>query len=327
MNVIGHENTKKQIYIALKAAKKDNRALPHMLIAGAAGCGKTSMAKKVAIDTNSEFINVSPDDFKSQKTIKAILKGINHDNYSEKGDRVGAVKPSIIFIDEIHRLNIIGQEIFGIAMEEFELESDRPGKKYWLPYFTVIGATTNDGILSKPFRDRFKLKFLFKPYSDEEIEQIIDLNAKKMGTNITPAARREIAKRSRGIPRKAISHFESVRDYVLSIDAVIITSSAAKTTFETKGVDENGLENKDREVLKVLYDNKLPIGVENLAVITNEAAKTISDSVEPFLIQRGLMIRSSKGRLITETGIRYLEAHGDENKIQKVDIDSNYVRK
>lgn len=326
MQLIGHENTKKQIKIAMNAAHRDNRGMPHIMFAGAAGCGKTSMARKVAADADVEIIKVSPDDFKTAKTIRPMLEKLNHENYNEKGDRTGPIKPSIIFIDEIHRMPIVGQEVFGIAMEEFELESDRAGKKYWIPYFTVIGATTNDGILSKPFRDRFKVKFLFEPYSEIEIQQIIALNAERLETLITPAAIRAIAKRSRGIPRITISYFERVRDVALDIDTKMITTAVVHETFEALGIDDNGLTRVDLKILNALFEAKVAVGLENLSIITNEATRTIMESAEPFLIQRGFMLRGGKGRQITEKGIQYLEAQGGD-RMPKVDIDADYVRK
>jgi Holliday junction DNA helicase RuvB len=321
--MIGHENTKKQLAIAMNAAKKDNRNIPHTLFAGAAGCGKTSMSKRVAADAKVAFIKVAPDDLKDLKSIKLLLKKLDHSNYNDRGDRIGAIKPSIIFIDEIHRMSVQGQEILGIAMEEFELESDRLGKKYWLPYFTVIGATTNDGMLTKPFRDRFKIKILFQPYHEEEIQEIVKLKAEEFKQLITPKAVRSIAKRARGIPRIVIGYFERARDRALMYNAKVITSEIADRTFEAMGIDDNGLTRVDLKILRALRESKTALGIENLAVITNEAAKTIAESAEPFLIQQGFIIRGGKGRTITEKGIQYLEANDDNSRI---DIDIDYKR-
>ena len=321
--MIGHEDTKKQLDIAMNAARKDNRNLPHTLFAGAAGCGKTSMSKKVATDAHVAFIKIAPDDLKDLKSIKLVLKKLDHSNYNDKGDRIGIIKPSIIFIDEIHRMSVQGQEILGIAMEEFEVESDRLGKKYWLPYFTVIGATTNDGILTKPFRDRFKIKILFQPYIEEDIQKIVKEKAAEFGQLITPKAIRSIAKRARGIPRIVIGYFERARDMALMYDSKVITSLIVDRTFEAMGIDENGLTQVDLKILRALHESKTALGLENLAVITNEAAKTILESAEPFLIQQRLLTRGGKGRTITEKGIQYLEANDDNSRI---DIDIDYKR-
>ena len=211
-NIIGHIDTKKQLDIAITSARKRNNAIPHLLFSGVAGCGKTTMGMEMAATAEVDFLAVSPDDFSDREPVMRILDKLNHDNFDDHGNREGVLKPTILFVDEIHRMPKKGQEILGIAMEKFSLETGIANKFFWIPYFTLIGATTDDGELSKPFREKFKLRFLFDTYNDEEITAIIRLHAGRKNLIITERAARTIAKRSRGIPRTAVSFLERSRN-------------------------------------------------------------------------------------------------------------------
>lgn len=329
MDLIGHEITKTQISIALESARKRNVSLPHMLFSGAAGCGKTSMARSVANICGSDFIALFPDSISEKSEILDFLETLNHEGYDRHGNRISKIRPSVVFIDEIHRLSMTAQELLGIAMEEFKVPSGTPNKFYWLPYFTIIGATTDDGKLSKPFRDRMKMKFIFEPYSPEEAMEIVLLHARRLKIEITRAAAKAIAKRGRGVPRILVRYLERVRDYALSTGIQFIRSSVVEKVFKDMGVDETGLTPVDVKILRTLYNAKEAIGLDNLSIIVNEAPKTLTQSIEPFLIQRGLIVRSGKGRKITSEGMRYVEEFGslDKSKLRKVEIDANYERR
>lgn len=327
-NIIGHENTKKQLEIAIKSSRDRNEGIPHILFSGAAGCGKTTMGMEMSRTANVDFIPVSPDDFSDREPVMSILDKLNHSNFDERGNRLGKIKPSILFVDEIHRMPKKGQEILGIAMEKFMLETGQANKYYWIPYFTLIGATTDDGELSKPFREKFKLRFLFDTYSELEIADIIKLHARKQEVFITDKAVRTIAQRSRGIPRTAVSFLERCRDYTHFIQAKVITSAAVLENFRTLGIDSKGLTGAEIKILQTLHSNRGPVGLDNLAVISNEAKKNIVNSIEPFLIRQGLMIRSGKGRVITDKGRKHLESAGSLSKTPvKVEISPDYIRR
>jgi len=326
-NIIGHENTKKQLTIAIQAAEDRNENIPHILFAGAAGCGKTTMGMEMAKSAGVDFLAVSPDDFSDREPVMRILDKLNHDNYDERGNRKGFLKPTMVFVDEIHRMPKKGQEIIGIAMEKFMLETGKANKYYWIPYFTIIGATTDDGELTKPFREKFKLRFLFSTYTKAEITDIIMMHAGKQQIMITEKAARTIAQRSRGIPRTAVSFLERSRDYAHFIKAKVVTSKAVISNFKTIGIDSKGLTGAEIKVLKTLYSNREPVGLDNLAIISNEAKKNVLNTIEPFLIREGLMIRGGKGRLITDKGRQHLEKDGYlGSRINKVEIAPNYVR-
>lgn len=329
MDLIGHENTKNRIAIALESATARNSCIPHMLLAGAAGCGKTTTARWLAELGGYDFLPVSPLMLKTKKDVYTLLNKLNTEGYDERGDRVGKIKPTIIFFDEIHQMPVIGQEILGIAMERFDLEADEANKLIWLPYFAVVGATTDDGILTKPFRERFKMKFIYEPYSDEDMCNIIRHHAMKNRLLTTPKAVRNIAVRSRGVPRMMVSYLESIRDFMIASKKFIITSAMVEDAFDSMGIDKTGLNKIDLTILKTLYNLDKPLGLENLSIITNESTKALSQTTEPYLIRRGFIIRTGKGRQITAEGRNYLENQGhlDDGKTQKVFIDVLHKRK
>lgn len=327
-NIIGHEDTKKLISIAVKSAQKRNKALPHMLFSGLAGCGKTTIATAIASVSDVDFMPVPPDDMADTKSVLATLDKLDHSGYDKFGNRVGDIRPTIVFFDEIHKMPRKGQEVLGIAMEKYMLETGQPNKYFWIPYFTIIGATTDDGELTKPFREKFKLRFLFDAYKFEEIVDIVRLHADAKKVMITPKACRAIAQRSRGVPRIAVTHLDRIRDYMLSQGSSIITSRLAEENFKIAGIDALGLTRPEIRLLQTLYTSREPVGLDNLAIITNESGKNIKNTIEPYLIQRGLIVRSGKGRIITDVGRRHLESDGYVGQARnKVEISADYVRK
>lgn len=328
MELIGHSNTKHRINIALDSAKRRNTALPHLLLSGAAGCGKTTTAQWLASHGGYEYLPASPLELKTKKSVYDLLEKLNITGYNKTGDRVGEVKPTLIFFDEVHQLPVIGQEVLGLAMERFILEADIPNKLIWLPHFTIVGATTDDGKLTKPFRDRLKLKFIFEPYKDRDMRSIVRYHALKNDLAITKEAVENITKRSRGVPRIMVNYLETVRDVMLSKDSVMITTGLVDMAFKSIGVDQTGLTKVELNILKSLFEAGIPIGLDNLSIISNESPKTIVQSLEPFLIRRGLLIRTGKGRSITKNGIKYLEDNGhlESNSVNRVLIDTSHVR-
>lgn len=325
--LVGHEMTKRSIHVEMQAAKKMNSSLPHMLFAGAPGCGKTSMAKAIAAELGTQFVSLHPEALEKREDSMKLLETLNHDGYDEKGNRVSEIKPTVVFIDEIHSLNLAAQEVLGIAMEEFKVPSGRPNKFYWVPYFTLVGATTNDGKLSTPFTDRMGMKFLFEPYPFEEAVEIVRIHAEKTDINITNKALRNIAKRGRGTPRYLVKYLQRVRSYAEAMDIPFIKSGTVEQVFKDLGIDEEGLGPSEIKLLKSLHEINDAVGLDNLSIILNEAPKTISQSIEPFLIRKGLIIRTGKGRKLTQKGIEYVESRGDTKKrVKKVEIDASYQR-
>jgi Holliday junction DNA helicase RuvB len=301
-----------------------------MLFSGAPGCGKTTLSKKTASIGGMDFVQVPPDSIKGYKETVDILGSINHDGYNRNGDIVGQIKPTILFIDEIHRLPIVGQEKLGIAMEDFQIESDRDKNRViWFPLFTVIGATTEEGMLSKPFRDRFKLNFTFNLYDVSTMTKIVAFHANKIGIPVTEKACIDIAKRSRGTPRIGVKYLERARDYALYIAADVVNDSVTTEMFRQLGINDIGLNENETKLLKALYEIKMPVGIDNLAVITNVSQKTISDSIEPFLISKGLIVRSGRGRTLTHKGVDYVREQliAEKDVREKSEIKIGYNRK
>ena len=328
MQLIGHEKEKKIIYTALLSATRRNKALPHLLFSGSAGCGKTTLAKEVAKTANVPMFVISPDNLGKPSDVIEKLKLLPRENYDDFGNRIGPISAPIIFIDEIHRQALGGQEVLGIAMEEFELAMDKERKNMWLPYFTVIGATTDDGKLSKPYRDRFKIRFLFEPYSFDDSIKIIRMHSVRLGIILTPKAVRSVAQKGRGVPRIIVGYLERIRDKCHTENLLCATSRVVDDVFTELEIDATGLSAVELKILNALYHSEDPIGQDNLSILVNESPKTLSNSIEPFLIQRGLIIRSGKGRKITNTGREYLEEHGHikDKERPKYLIEPGYVR-
>lgn len=326
MDIVGHENTKSQLNVAIDAAAKRNMALPHILLSGAAGCGKTTIARSIAEGTTCPFLSVIPNDLKDYKSVIKILERLDHSGYDTQGNRVSNIKPTVFFLDEVHNLPLKGQELLGLVMERFMIESQKPEKYLWVPYFTLVGATTLAGKLSKPFRDRFKLVFNFQPYSISDMTKIVKMHAKRMQIRLTPQAMGEIAVRSRGTPRIAVGFLERTRDRALAENAIIATAGLVKDVFEEMGIDEDGFTQLELKILETLFEAGLPVGLDNLSIILQEDAKSIRDFAEPYLIRKGMMLVSGKGRIITEKGARYLNNQGKTDRVVKEEIDFNYQR-
>lgn len=324
--IIGNENIRTQLDVATKAANKRNMALPHMLFSGAAGCGKTSLARYVAETTSVPFLSVVPNTLKDYESILKVFDQLDHKNYDDKGNRIGIIKPTIMFLDEVHNLPLKGQELLGLAMERFIIESGNPNKYFWIPFFTVIGATTMTGKLSKPFIDRFKLVFNFQPYSIGDMIKIINYHADRLKVNLTTSATIEIAKRSRGTPRVAVRFVERIRDYLLSTGLEIATDKTVIDNFKEMGIDREGFTTLELRILKSLFDANSPVGLDNLSIILQEDSKNIRDFAEPYLIRKGLLLVSGKGRILTEKGIQYLKNSGKTTRLVKKEINFDYER-
>jgi len=234
----------------------------------------------------------------------------------------------------VHNVPLSGQEHMGIVMEEWYLPvtkreaqvdaknvKDRGDAIRWSPEFTLIGATTNDGKLSKPFRDRFKLRFLFNTYSEKESNDIVLVHAKRLGIQVESDAVSVIAQRGRGVPRILVRLLERCRDTAVATGACDtnrngdnwnerVTKEIALVTFDNLGIDKTGLAATDINILRALHESEDAVGLDNLAVLLNESPKVLSETVEPYLIQRGFVNRTGKGRKITDKGLQYLIENG-----------------
>lgn len=315
-DLIGNKSIRTQLTVANGAARLHNRAMGHMLFAGNAGCGKTTTAKAVSLLNDLPFFEVSAESIRSAEDLANLFNKFPGTGYDEFGNKVDTIRPSIIFIDEAHRLSLKTEEMLGIAMENFRhtYTEGRGRKKQtltaWVPEFTLICATTKEGDLSKPFRDRFKFNLVFGNYSYAESEQIVMLHADKRGLAISQDAIQAIAQRGRGTPRLLVRLLDACNDMTSYLNRDQITLDVVEAQCNLQGIDPIGLTTLDLVILKELYDSEAPKGLDSLAVKTNLDPRTIAEVNEPYLILLGYIERTRGGRVITERGINHLIRYG-----------------
>lgn len=296
---IGQEKVKSNMQVFIQAAKKRNESLDHVLLYGPPGLGKTTLSNIIANEMGVNIKSTSGPAIERAGDMAAILNNLN------EGD--------ILFIDEIHRLNKLIEEVLYPAMEDFVLDiviGKGPAAKsirIELPHFTLIGATTRIGLLSSPLRDRFGVINRLELYNIEELTTIIKRSADVLETDISESGAEEIAKRSRGTPRIANRFLKRVRDFAQVKYNGIITDEIAKESLDILEVDKMGLDNTDRKMLQAIVEKfgGGPVGLDTLAVSIGEESETIEDVYEPYLIQLGYIQRTPRGRLITELGYKY----------------------
>ena len=289
---IGQDKIKNNLKIFIEACKKRGETLDHVLFFGPPGLGKTTLSHIIASQMNANIKITAAPMIEKSGDLAAILTNL------EEGD--------ILFIDEIHRLSPAIEEILYPAMEDFRLDiiiGSGPAAqtiKIDLPKFTLIGATTRAGMLSSPLRDRFGMHFRLQFYSSQELAQIIKNAAKKLQKPIDDDAALEIAKRSRGTPRIALRLLRRVRDFADVADETTITLHRTKEALEALGVDEQGFDELDLKLLKLLTQAKgKPLGLSTIAAALSEDEGTIEDVIEPFLLANGYIERTARGRVAT----------------------------
>lgn len=290
---IGQSALKSTLKISIEAAKKRELPLDHILFYGPPGLGKTTLASVIASEMNTNIKITSAPSLERPRDIIGILMSL------KAGD--------ILFIDEIHRLNKISEEILYPAMEDFYLDMTT-GKSQTLksvripiPKFTLIGATTKAGSLSSPLRDRFGLIHRLEFYTEEELTKVIQRTAKILDIDIEEEGAIAIAKRSRGTPRIANRLVKRVRDFAIVKSNGLIDSATANNALDILQIDKFGLDNTDRTLLNIIAEkyNGGPVGIETLATALGEDSKTIEDVYEPYLVQKGFLQRTPRGRKLT----------------------------
>lgn len=300
LEYIGQERVKEAVKIACGATLKRGDVLEHVLFHGPPGLGKTSMARLIAGELGVGFKATSGPVIEKPGDLAAILTTLN--------------ARDVLFIDEIHRMPRVVEEVLYPAMEDFEIDimiGNGPAAKSIkidLKPFTLIGATTRTGLLTSPLRDRFGLVLRLDFYKVEELKKIILRSASILNLSIDDLGAFEIAKRSRGTPRIANKLLKRVRDYAEMKDCRVINDKISKEALDFLCIDAIGLDDMDRLILKTII-NKFsggPVGIDTLSSAIGEEKDTIEDVYEPYLLQEGFLARTKRGRIVTEAGYKHL---------------------
>jgi Holliday junction DNA helicase RuvB len=304
----GQQHVREQMAIFIEAARGRGDPLDHLLIFGPPGLGKTTLAMIVANEMGVNIKTTSGPVLEKAGDLAALLTNL------EQND--------VLFIDEIHRLSPVVEEILYPAMEDYQLDimiGEGPAArsiKLDLPPFTLVGATTRAGALTSPLRDRFGIVQRLEFYKVEELSQIIQRSAHYLNMQLDVVGATEIARRSRGTPRIANRLLRRVRDYAQVKSNGVVSIEVASAALKMVDVDAEGFDYMDRKLLTAIIDNFMggPVGLDNLAAAIGEEKETIEDVIEPFLIQQGFIQRTPRGRIATPRAYRHLGFDLPESK-------------
>jgi len=309
---VGQDELKRNLRVFIEAAKARSEALDHVLFHGSPGLGKTSLAHIIANELKVNINSTSGPVIERPGDLAAILTSLQ--------------PRDVLFIDEVHRLNHVVEEILYPAMEDFQLDiiiGQGPSArtmKIPLPPFTLVGATTRAGLLTPPLRERFGVVLRVEFYSPEDLRKIIQRSAKLLDIPISEDGASELSERSRGTPRVANRLLRRVRDYAQVEAQGVITQKVAREALDMLGVDGRGLDKMDRYIMLTIMEkfNGGPIGLDTLSAAVSEEKDTLEDVYEPFLIQMGYLKRTPRGRVATKLAYSHFGIPMDQgNSLQK----------
>ncbi|MBI4566292.1 MAG: Holliday junction branch migration DNA helicase RuvB [Planctomycetes bacterium] len=295
---IGQKTVLRNLRIYIRAARERGEPLDHVLFTGMPGLGKTTLARIIAHEMKARLHVTSGPILKRPGDLAGMLTKL------ETGD--------VLFIDEIHRVLADVEEYLYTAMEQFfisiAVDSGPHGRTINLPLkrYTLVGATTREGLLSKPFHDRFKIREKLEFYPADDLVAILERSARLLGVALEPDAARMVAERARGTPRIANNHLRRVRDVAQVRGATSITAGLAEEGLAMLGVDGMGLEEMDRKILRLLCRHQEPVGLKTIAAAVGEQEDTIEEIYEPYLLQRGLLLRTPRGRKAAPKAFEHL---------------------
>lgn len=281
--IIGQSDVLNRLKISVIGCKNSGSCLPHVLIDGPPGLGKTTIASSIASELDVNLYTANAANLRSVKNIIPYLMGI--------------APRSVLFIDEIHRLPKIVEEFLYPVMEDFKLyiTMDSKPETIDLPVFTMVGATTSGGSLSQPFYDRFQIKEHLSFYTDDELAKLAGLNAKKLGLIVSDEDLKEIAKRSKGTPRILNARLQWYRNY----KSCQSNDASVDEIFNLQGIDKHGMDAYDRVYIELLKKSRgNPLGIKAISSLTGIAIETIENSIEPYLVRKGFVVRTGKGRVL-----------------------------
>jgi Holliday junction DNA helicase RuvB len=297
---LGQQAVREQMKIYIEAAKRRGEAMDHVLIFGPPGLGKTTLSHVIANELGVNLRQTSGPVIERAGDLAALLTNLQ--------------PRDVLFVDEIHRLQPVVEEVLYPAMEDYQIDimiGEGPAArsiKLDLPPFTLIGATTRAGLLTAPLRDRFGIVQRLEFYTPEELTRIVRRSAQILGIACEPEGAAEIARRSRGTPRIANRLLRRARDYAQVVGTGVITHEAADAAMRMLKIDPEGFDQLDRRMLHVIIDSfdGGPVGVESLAAALSEERGTLEDVIEPYLIQQGYLIRTARGRMASAKAYRHL---------------------